>query len=182
MGPRPFIKKQLAEVTNVVGRHPEILQDEKKAANQSSTKTEKDALRSTSNGQFYSPEKKLSDDVIPHGVAFGPPGTKGSNSHRSQSWKEAKKSAKNQAAKKTGAESTVAGASPPLPKAGTSTATQAANTVSTTPNANAPNSPTSSAWPTSSQSSQGSGDPTAANQGNLLNEDFVEDCVRRSSR
>ncbi len=171
VGSKTFHKKQLAEVTNVVGLHPEILQEEKKAVGQSVAKTERDAMRSTSNGQFYSPEKKLPDNVIPHEVAVGPPGTKGTNSHRSQNWKEAKKAAKDKASKKKGEETTGV--------AGTSSSVQdpnASNSASIEPPtlpANAPSSPTNPA---------GNGNPADANQGNLLSEDLNEDYVRRSSR
>ncbi len=93
VGAKTFHKKQLADVTKLVGQHPEVLQEEKKMAGQATTKTERDAVRSLSTGQFHTPEKTVPEDVIPHGVAVGPPGTKGANSHRSQSWKEAKKAA-----------------------------------------------------------------------------------------
>ena len=91
VGAKTFHKKQLAEVTNLFDQHPEILQDEKKAAGQVTSKTERNALRSKSTGQFHSPEKTFPDDVISHGVAVGPPGTKGSNSHRSKVGKKPKK-------------------------------------------------------------------------------------------
>ena len=172
VGSKTYHKKQLAEVTNVVGLHPEILQEEKKAVGQSASKTERDALRSTSNGQFYSPEKKVPDDVIPHGVAVGPPGTKGTNSHRSQNWKEAKKAAKEKAHKKKGGQGT--GVEENSSKTLTEpSASNSANSGPITLPANAPNSPTNPA---------NTGSPTEANSGNSLTEDLNEDPIRRSSR
>ncbi len=180
VGSKTYHKKQLAEVTNVVGLHPEILQEEKKAAGQTTSKTEREALRSTSNGQLYSPEKKLPDDVIPHGVAVGPPGTKGSNSHLSQSWKEAKQAAKDKAVKKKGEETT--GAAKSHSKTGELISAQTTNAAPTTASANMTSSPTNSNGQVQSNNLPNPGDSTAANQGNSLTEDLVEDQVRRSSR
>ena len=178
VGPETFNKKQLAQITGVVGLHPENLQDEKKGANQGVTKTERNAMRSTSNGQFYSPEKKLPDDVIPHGVAVGSLGTKGANLHRSQSWQEAKKAAKDKAAKKKGTEAT--GASPT--KTGPAGATATANTAPNAPKTTAENAPAGLTGTAPSQVQQNPVGLAASIQGNLKTEDLVEDNVRRSNR
>ena len=84
----------LADVTKLVGQHPEILQEEKRAS-ANPPKTERDAVRSKATGQFLSPEKTvLTPETIPHELAIRTPGTKGTNSHRSQKWEEAKQAAK----------------------------------------------------------------------------------------
>ncbi len=100
-GSNTFHKEQLAVVTKLVGQHPEILRD---ASGQANIKTQRDALRSKNTCQFHSPEKTVPDDVISHRVVMGPPGTKGSNYHRSQSWKDAKKAAEGKTAKKKATE------------------------------------------------------------------------------
>ena len=167
-------------------KHPETLQDEKKATGQANTKTEREALRSKSTGQFHSPEKEIPKDVISHGVAVGPPGTKGSNSHRSPSWKEAKKSAEEKEAKKKAAE------------AEKNKATSSGDSHQATPINSSENNPNTSgvvpqAGPTLSVPNQiqlskpkrpkATGASTA---GNPSSEDLLdtlnEDLVRRSSR
>ena len=163
---KTFHKKMLADVTKLVDQHPEILQLEKKAS-ANPPKTERYAVRSKATGQFLSPEKTvLTPDTIPHGVAIGTPGTKGTNSHSSQSWEEAKKAAKEKEEKKkvemlTTSETAQTNTAAPPPTTVLSGPTQANTTPAPGNNNN---------------------DPSAAGNNNQLPEFETENTVRRSDR